>query len=70
MDDSAIMWDKITQSYNDKKNFHEKKATCIMQSFCILLKFLLITTAIIDSCSYLLLSDKVLGKTKSFITIL
>ena len=37
MDDSAIKWDKITESYNKETktiptNFNEKKATCKMQN--------------------------------------
>ena len=56
MDDSATMWDQVTQSYDEyaepesyektktiPTNFHEKKATCKMQNFYILLAFLLIS---------------------------
>ena len=68
MDDSAITCDEVIESYNDKTKtiptiFNEKKAICKMQDFYILLAFLLITIA-------LLLFDKILSKTKTFITIL
>ena len=68
MDDSAIMQDDIIDSYNKETqttptNFHEKKAIC---------KFLYFTSifinyyGIIDSCYYLLLSDKILIKNNKF----
>ena len=42
MDDSAIIFDEVIDAdadaeLNDKTNFNEKKATCQMQSFYILL---------------------------------
>ena len=52
MDNSAIMCDKVIESY-DKEiktipiNFNEKKATCKSQNFYILLAFLLITIALL-----------------------
>ena len=58
MDDSAITCDEIVESYHEETktisaNFNEKKATCKMQNFYILLAFLLITVALlITVCSY------------------
>ena len=56
MDDSAIACDEIIESYNEKTktvltNFNEKKATCKMQNFYILLAFLLITIALLKAVS-------------------
>ena len=42
MDDSAIQ--EIIELYDEKTNLNEKKATCKMRSFYILLSLLLITT--------------------------
>ena len=55
MDDSAIMCDEFTESYDedveakwyDETNFNEKKATCHTQNFYNLLVFLLITIALL-----------------------
>ena len=52
MDDSAIMFDEIIESYDEETktlptNFNEKKATCKTQNFYILLAFLLITIALL-----------------------
>ena len=41
--DSAITCDKVIESYDEEKNFNEKKAICKMQNFYILRRFLLIT---------------------------
>ena len=51
MDDSEIMCDEILESYDEARkatprNFNEKKETCKMQIFYILLAFLLITILI------------------------
>ena len=51
MDDLEIMCDEILELYDEKTkatptNFNEKKATCKMQIFYILLTFLLITILI------------------------
>ena len=64
MDDSAIICDKVIESYDEETktiptNFNGKKATCKTQNFYI----------DIDRCSYLLLFDKISNKTKTFITI-
>ena len=45
MDDSTIIWDEVTKSYDEKIKtvpigFYKKKVTCKMQSFYILLAFL------------------------------
>ena len=44
MDDSAIQ--EIIELYDEKTNLNEKKATCKMRNFYILLSLLLITTAL------------------------
>ena len=51
MDDSAIMYDEIIESYDKETktiptNFNEKKATYKTQNLYILLAFLLITTVL------------------------
>ena len=66
MDDSVIMCDEITESYDENAdaeaklndeiktiptNFNEKKATCKTQNFYILLAFLLITIALLIAVS-------------------
>ena len=56
MDDSAIMCDEVMQSYNKeiktiRTNFSEKKAICKLQTFCVLLAFLLITIALLIAVS-------------------
>ena len=51
MDDSAIMCDAIIESHNEETNFNEKKATCKMQNFYILLGSLLITIALLIAVS-------------------
>ena len=51
MDDSAITCDEIIESYNEETNLNEKKATCKMQNFCILLAFSLITIALLIAVS-------------------
>ena len=45
MDDSTIIWDEVTKSYDEKIKtvpigFYKKKVTCKMQNFYILLAFL------------------------------
>ena len=54
MDDSTIICDEVMKTYEEKKtvpsSFIEKNVTCKLQSFYILLAFLLITINIIDSC--------------------
>ena len=47
MDDSAITFDEVIESYDEEiksfpTNFNEKKVICKMQNFYILLAFLLI----------------------------
>ena len=56
MDDSEAMCDQVFASYNEEtktipKNFNERKATCKMQSFFILLAFLLITVVLLMAVS-------------------
>ena len=46
-----ITCDEIIESYDEETNFNEKKATCKMQNFCILLVFLLITIALLIAVS-------------------
>ena len=84
MDDSAITCDEITESYkedadveaksNDETktiptNFNEKKITCKMQNFYILLAFLLITIAILISVSIYCYITKYEAKQKQIINI-
>ena len=54
MDDSAIIFDEVIDvdaESNEETNFNEKKATCKMQYFYILLAFLLITIALLIAVS-------------------
>ena len=39
MDDSTITGNEVIESYDKEKNFNEKKGTCKMQKFSILLTF-------------------------------
>ena len=54
MDDSAIMYDKVLESYNKETktipSFNEKKAICKTQNFHILLAFFIKYYNITDSC--------------------
>ena len=74
MDDSAIMYDEVRESYdketkNIPANFNEKKAICKKQNFYILLELLLITITLLTDARILLLFDKILNNTETFITI-
>ena len=64
MDNSAIMCDEVIKSHNEDSevmsydktktiptNFNEKKATCKIQNFYILVVFLLITIALLIAVS-------------------
>ena len=56
MDDLIIMYDEITESYDEKiktipTSFSEKKVTCKTQNFYILLAFLLITITLLIAVS-------------------
>ena len=67
MDNTAIICDEVRKSYGEEiktipTNFNEKKVTCKMQSFYILLEFLLITIVLLIAVSNNLSS-------KRFITI-
>ena len=73
MDDSAMTQDEIIESYDGETktiptNFNEKKLTCKTQNFYILLAFLLITIALLIAVSIYCYFDKILSKTKTFIT--
>ena len=53
--DSAIMCDEIIESYDDVKDFNDKKANCKNQN--VLLAFLLVTIALliaVSICCYLI----------------
>ena len=50
-------------------NFNEKKATCKTQNFYIFICIFINLHNINESCQYSLFSDKILNKTKTFITI-
>ena len=63
MDDSAIICDEVIKSYGEEiktipTNFNEKKVTCKMQSFYILLEFLLIAMVLLIAVSNNLLSKR------------
>ena len=69
-DDSVITCDEVIKSYDEKiktipTNFDEKNITCKTQSFYILLTFYISRYYIIDSCQYILLSNKMLNKNKN-----
>ena len=73
MDDSVNTCHEIMESYDEERktiptNFNRKKANFKMKNVCILLVFL-DYHCIIDSCYYLLLSDKISSETKVFISI-
>ena len=51
MDDSVVTYNEIMESYNEQTNFNEKKATCKLQNFYILLGFLLISIALLIAVS-------------------
>ena len=44
MDDSGIVCAGVIYSYDEERNFNDKKATCKTQNFYILIAFLLIIT--------------------------
>ena len=62
--------------YTQQKSFHQKvlQENCpnkmYLTNFYILLAFSLLTIPFFDSCSYLLLLDKISRKTKTFTTLL
>ena len=56
MDDSAIISDEVIESYDEEiktipTNFNEKKATCKIQNFYVLLAFSLITITLLIAVS-------------------
>ena len=56
MDDSVIMCDEAIESYDEETktiptNFNEKKATCKLQNFYMLLAFLLTTITLLITVS-------------------
>ena len=61
------MDESICDEVRDK--FWWQNMTCKTQSFYILLTFLLITITLVISDKIFLLADKILSKTKTFITI-
>ena len=68
------MCDEVIESYNEETetiptNFNEKKATCKMQNFYILLAFLLIVIALLIVVSIYFYLIKYRAKQKTFITI-
>ena len=82
MNDSAIICDEVIDADADAEaklsdetktvspNFNKKETNCKMQRFFILLAPLLVTIALFMAVSILLLSGKILSKTKTFITTL
>ena len=68
MDDSAIICDEVMKSYDEEiktipTNFNEKHLTCKIQSFYILLAFLLITITLLIAVS--MLSEKNIEQNKN-----
>ena len=63
------MCDEIIESYDEETNFNGKKALCKTQNLYNLLSILLITIALLISCWYSLLNNKLSSKRKIFITI-
>ena len=51
MNDSAIIWDEVIESFDEEINFNEKKAICKTDNFYILLAFLLVTIALLTATS-------------------
>ena len=51
MNDSAIIWDEVIESFDEEINFNEKKAICKTDNFYILLAFLLVTIALLTVTS-------------------
>ena len=51
MDDSVIICDEVIESFKKETNFYEKKATCKMQNFYIILAFLLIVITLLIAVS-------------------
>ena len=51
MVDSAIACDEIIESYDQERNFNEKKAACKKQNFYILFALLVITIALLIAVS-------------------
>ena len=71
MDDSVITCDEVIESYNEEiktipTSFNEKNITC-KTNFLHFTYFFINHHYIIGSCLYILLSDEILGKTKTFI---
>ena len=65
-----IACDEVIKSYDEEiktspTNFDEKNITCKTQIFYILLIFYISRYYIIDSCYYILLSNKILNKDKN-----
>ena len=68
--DSVMACDEIIEVAKiTSTNFNKKKITCKIENLHILLTYLLIYRITIDGCKYLLLLQKALTKTKTFITI-
>ena len=64
-----VQMQKESPKDDGETNFNENKATCKTNKNYILLGFLLITIALFINYQYLLLSDKISSKAKTFITI-
>ena len=67
MDDSAITCNEVIESYDKETNFNEKKGTCKMQKFYILLTFFLITIASLTAVSIYCYMVKYRAKSKHFL---
>ena len=71
VDDSVIMCDEIIESYHEETktiptNFNERKATCKVQNFNILLGFLLITVTLLIAVNIYCNLIKYLAKQEHF----
>ena len=51
MDDSGIFCAEVIESYDEERNFNDKKAVCKIQNFYILIAFLIITIALLIAVS-------------------
>ena len=64
MDDSVIICDEVIKSYDEEIKtiptyFNKKNIKCKTQNVYVLLDFFINCYYIIDSCQYILLSDKI-----------
>ena len=63
------MCNEVIDCYNEGTNFNEKETTCKNAKFLYFICIFINYYSVIDSCCYLLLFDKISGKTKTLIVI-